>query len=125
MKRSFMKRRPKPRNKGKAAGTRSRVKKGPARDPKHLFKVRLSPCLVCIGWGDIPNEAHHVRCIAPRTMGKRVSDYLTVSLCKRHHAKLHTMNEADFWIVCNVRPAEEIAQFSEEGRQAIAELKRE
>ena len=54
-------------DKGKAAGTRSKVRKGPARDPKHLFKVRLSPCLACIGWGDIPNEAHHVRCIGPRT----------------------------------------------------------
>jgi hypothetical protein len=56
-------------------------------------------------------------------MGKRVSDHLTISLCWEHHTKLHTMNEADFWIVCNVRPAEQIARFSEEGRQAIAELK--
>ncbi len=105
------------------SGTRSKVSKGPARDEKHLARVRASPCLACAtSWGDFPNEAHHIRCIGPRTMGKRVSDYLTVPLCKRHHAKLHTMNEADFWIVCNVQYRRWIAGFSEFGRAAIEAL---
>lgn len=97
--------------------TRSAVKKGPARDKAHLARVREWGCLVCMARG--PNEAHHTR-----TMGRRVSDYLTVPLCRAHHTKLHTMNEGDFWIVCNIRPREWIARFSPEGAAEIAKLGR-
>lgn len=97
----------------------SAVQKGPARDKAHLASIRLARCVAC---GTTPCEAHHVRCIGPRTMGKRVSDHLAIALCNRHHAKLHTMNEGDFWIVCNIRPAKWIAQFSAEGAATIDQI---
>lgn len=99
--------------------TRSAVRKGPARDNAHLEKVREWGCIVCMAHG--PSEAHHVR-IGLRTMGKRVSDYLTVPLCRAHHTKLHTMNEGDFWIVCNIRPRDWISRFSLKGAAEIAAI---
>ena len=95
------------------------TRKGPARDAKHLAKVREWGCIVCMARG--PSEAHHVR-LGLRTMGKRKSDYLTVPLCSVHHSKLHTMNEGDFWIVCNVWPRDWIARFSKEGAAEIAAI---
>lgn len=94
--------------------TRSAVTKGPARDKAHLAKVREFGCVICRKGA----EAHHVR-LGLRTMGKRKSDYLAMPLCPAHHAKLHSMNEADFWIVCNIRPRQWIAAFSPAGAAAI------
>ena len=108
------------------------TKKGPSRDAAHLESVRQMYCIIC--WGgqllrsqypllDQKSEAHHVRCVGPRTMGKRVSDYWVLPLCTRHHAKLHTMNEADFWMISNIRPAEKIALLSEAGRREIEAIR--
>lgn len=100
--------------------TRSAVKKGPARDEKHLEKIRAHHCIAFHCYGVA--QAHHVRCIGPRTMGKRVSDYLTVPLCARHHAELHSINEGYFWGSAGIRPEEWIAQFSKEGAAEIARI---
>jgi hypothetical protein len=106
------------------SGTRSRVSKGPVRDPKHLARVRQEPCLCpWKGTGDINIQAHHVRCIGRRTLGKRVSDYLAVPLCSTHHRQLHKGKEEAFWAAIGVDPAAWIAAFSEEGRAAIAGLR--
>lgn len=127
MKRSYIQRKPKRRRavamramaKNKALG-KSAVDKGPARDVAHLAKVRAEPCLNA-NRACAPNiEAHHCRHIRPRTMGKRVSDHLTVPLCAWHHRYLHSMNEALFWIASNIDPAEWIAQFSAEGAAELA-----
>jgi len=107
--------------------TRSRVSKGPARDEKHLANVRLEKCLLhrdlwspCYG----ALQAHHCRAIGPRTMGKRVSDYLVTPLCARHHILLHERgNEKAFWDGYLIDPAAWISSFSAEGRAAIQELK--
>ena len=102
--------------------TRSRVSKGPARDEKHLARVRRARCL----WCEVPSEirqAHHVRCISYRTMGVRVSDYLAVPLCDYCHRFLHSGDEETFWKMIGVDPAAWIASFSPEGRAAIQELK--
>jgi len=130
----MLRKRTKPRDKGKAAGTRSKVRKGPARDEKHLARVRMGSCAICgvialsgDNWWKLPallNEAHHVRSLAPRSMGKRVSDYLTISLCNQHHRELHKGKEEAFWKAYRRDPARIISNFSEEGRQAIAELTR-
>jgi len=120
-------------DKGKAAGTRSKTRKGPARDPEHLAKVREHLCLVasysdlwvaCMG----PIEAHHVRSISPRSMGRRISDYLTAPLCRGHHTQFYCSahgkeGEEAFWVYYKIDPRVFIRTFSEEGRQAIAELK--
>lgn len=109
------------------SGTRSRTKKGPARDAKHLAKVRAYGCIGKgysfqggVQWEVI--EAHHVRCIGPRTMGKRVSDYLAVPLCRSCHAELHRGKEEEFWRLNEIDPAAWIRSFSEEGRKALMEL---
>ncbi len=118
---------------GKRLG-KSAVSKGPARDPEHLARVRAEGCLVCKGIGMLTwarkeaSEAHHVRCIGPRTMGVRVSDYLTVPLCKHHHTRLHEGSEAKFWreyLYHPLDPAAWISNFSPEGKAAIAALGRQ
>lgn len=132
------KKKPKPKNtfkemyrltkhlRGRDSGTRSRVSKGPARDAKHLERIRSCPCLVCGAtrnqaiWGGI--QAHHVRCIGPRTMGKRVSDYITTPLCNYCHARLHEHDEASWWASRCIDPRAFIRSFSPEGRAALDEL---
>ena len=112
MKRSPMKRRPKPRrvNKGKAAGTRSRVKKGPIMSEGHLDRIRKMACLVTgaeMSWDRTTGRisrvvAHHPRGLFPRTMGKRITDFLAVPLLSEEHddfpGSLHKHgDEADWW----------------------------
>lgn len=83
--------------------TRSAVKKGPARNEAHLALIRRLPCVYCRLHGMPahhcgPSEAHHVRELFPRTMGVRLSDYLTVSLCTEHHISLHKTNNISWWL---------------------------
>ncbi len=94
--------------------SRSKVSKGPARDARHLARVRLERCLFCDCDG-IPRQAHHVRCIAYRSMGKRVSDYLAVPLCSPCHRMLHEGKEEHFWRGAWTAPGPWIARFSPEG----------
>ena len=102
-----------------------RVRKGPARSPAHLARVRQEPCLV--PWmtfsGCQPVEAHHVRYLRPM-LGKRVSDFLVAPLCRTHHAMLHAMGEANFWRFVGVDPREWIRSFSTEGARALEEVGR-
>ncbi len=82
--------------------TRSAVKKGPARSDDHLAMVRRMPCVICRLCGTPaahcgPSEAHHARELFPRTMGVRISDYLTVSLCTQHHTDFHKTNNISWW----------------------------
>ncbi len=107
---------------------KSAVSKGPARDKAHLARVRQWACIVCVNEslrgmmvGSGPIQAHHVRCIAPRSMGVRVSDYLTVPLCGEHHSVLHSLNEYRFWYNRHIDPRDFIRGFSPEG---AAEIKR-
>lgn len=135
MKRTALKRKPPRKRKVDPSkpDTRTKVKRGPARDPEHLARVRQHPCLIeCDGqiirlgaqW-TARSQAHHVRCIAPRSLGKRVSDYLTVPLCVDCHSDLHAYNEATYWRAVKIDPAAWIASFSEQGRKAIEELRGE
>jgi hypothetical protein len=106
------------------SGTRSRVRKGPVRDEKHLEKVRECGCLAG-GNHCVPLiHAHHVR-LGLRTMGVRKSDYLTVPLCDWHHRLLHEVygSEQKFWDGHLIDPKNWIRAFSPEGRKAIAELR--
>jgi hypothetical protein len=76
------------------SGTRSRVSKGPIRDPKHLARVRDLKCCEC--HTPPPSEPHHIRECYPRTMGVRVGDDKVIPLCRACHAELHA-NSRTFW----------------------------
>ena len=64
------------------------------RDREHLGRVAQEPCLVC---GRQPAEAHHLRFMQPRAMGKKVGDQFTVPLCRLHHQELHHRGDEEAW----------------------------
>jgi hypothetical protein len=64
------------------------------RDRDHLKFVSLQPCLVC---GRRPSDAHHLRFMQPRALGRRVSDEFAVPLCRTHHRALHRRGDEPAW----------------------------
>ena len=56
------------------------------RNKAHLAFVAAQPCIVC---GRSPCDAHHLKFIQPRSLGRKVSDEFTVPLCRDHHQRLH------------------------------------
>lgn len=119
----------------KALGN-SMADKGPARNEKHLAKVRRQKCLICphvgIGRQSTPTHTHHCRALNGGMMGIRPSDFLVVPLCAEHHLDqfptgLHKLGEANFWLIAKsaygVDPAAWIAQFSPEGAAEIERLR--
>jgi hypothetical protein len=73
------------------------------RDRAHLEFVSAQPCVLC---GRRPSDAHHLRFMQPRALGRRVSDEFTVPLCRTHHRALHRHgDEAAWWASVNLNPA--------------------
>jgi ERF superfamily len=73
------------------------------RDREHLKFVSTQPCLVC---GRRPSDAHHLRFMQPRALGRRVSDEFVVPLCRTHHRALHRRgDEPAWWAERNIHPA--------------------
>ena len=73
------------------------------RDPAHLKFVSSQPCLIC---GRYPSDAHHVRFLQPRALGRKVSDEFAVPLCRAHHRALHRRgDEQAWWQQANLDPA--------------------
>jgi hypothetical protein len=64
------------------------------RDRSHLEFVASQPCLVC---GRQPCDAHHLRFMQPRALGRRVSDEFAVPLCRTHHRALHRHGDEAAW----------------------------
>jgi hypothetical protein len=65
------------------------------RDRAHLEFVASQPCLLC---GRQPSDAHHLRFMQARALGRRVSDEFAVPLCRTHHRALHRSgHEAAWW----------------------------
>jgi hypothetical protein len=65
------------------------------RDRAHLEFVASQPCLRC---GRLPSDAHHLRFMQPRALGRRVSDEFAVPLCRTHHREIHRHgDEASWW----------------------------
>jgi hypothetical protein len=65
------------------------------RSKAHLAFVAAQPCLVC---QRSPCDAHHLKFAEPRSLGRKVSDEFTVSLCRDHHRQLHHHgNEMAWW----------------------------
>jgi hypothetical protein len=72
------------------------------RNRAHLEFVAAQPCLLC---GRQPCDAHHLRFMQPRAMGRRVSDEFAVPLCRTHHRALHRSgDEAAWWRSTDLDP---------------------
>jgi hypothetical protein len=72
------------------------------RDRAHLEFVASQPCLLC---GRQPCDAHHLRFMQPRALGRRVSDEFAVPLCRTHHRALHRSgDEASWWKSTDLDP---------------------
>ena len=56
------------------------------RDRDHVRYVATQPCLIC---ARTPSDAHHLRFMQSRAMGRKVSDEFTVPLCRGHHREVH------------------------------------
>ena len=64
------------------------------RDKVHLKFVSKQPCLVC---GRQPADAHHLRFAQRPALGRKVSDELTVPLCRGHHGEVHGCGDETKW----------------------------
>jgi DNA recombination protein Rad52 len=64
------------------------------RDKTHLKFIASQPCLIC---GRQPSDPHHLRFAQPHGIGLKVSDELTVPLCRGHHRQLHQAGSEVAW----------------------------
>jgi hypothetical protein len=72
------------------------------RDKNHLRYVTLQPCLLC---ARKPSDAHHLRFVQPRALGRKASDEFAVPLCRIHHRAAHRANnERTWWKAAGIDP---------------------
>ena len=64
------------------------------RNKEHLRYVTLQPCLLC---SRKPSDAHHLRFVQPRALGRKVSDEFAVPLCRIHHRAAHRAGDERAW----------------------------
>jgi hypothetical protein len=64
------------------------------RDRDHVKSVAKEPCLVC---GRRPSDAYHLRFAQSLALGRKVSDELTVPLCRGHHREVHRSGDENAW----------------------------
>jgi hypothetical protein len=64
------------------------------RSRDHLRFVTRQPCLLC---GRKPSDAHHIRFVQPRALGRKASDEFAVPLCRAHHRALHRVGDERAW----------------------------
>jgi hypothetical protein len=64
------------------------------RNKEHLRYVTLQPCLLC---GRKPADAHHLRFVQPRALGRKTSDEFAVPLCRIHHRAAHRAGDERAW----------------------------
>ncbi len=64
------------------------------RNKDHLRFVTQQPCLIC---GRKPSDAHHIRYVQPRALGRKTSDEFTVPLCRSHHRAVHRVGDEKAW----------------------------
>jgi hypothetical protein len=88
------------------------------RDKAHRDFVCSQPCLIC---GRRPSDAHHIQFGQPRALGRKVSDELTVPLCRVHHRDLHhRSDEKAWWEAAKIEPMEIAARLWRETRDKTA-----
>jgi ERF superfamily len=64
------------------------------RNRDHVRFVMQQPCLLC---GRKPSDAHHIRFVQPRALGRKTSDEFTVPLCRSHHRAVHRAGDEKAW----------------------------
>jgi hypothetical protein len=64
------------------------------RNRNHLQFVTQQSCLLC---GRKPSDAHHLRFVQPRALGRKASDEFTVPLCRFHHREVHRVADEEAW----------------------------
>jgi hypothetical protein len=64
------------------------------RNRDHLRFVMQQPCLLC---GRKPSDAHHIRFMQPRALGRKASDEFAVPLCRSHHRAVHRAGDEKSW----------------------------
>jgi hypothetical protein len=64
------------------------------RNRDHLRFVTQQPCLLC---GRKPSDAHHIRFVQPRALGRKTSDEFAVPLCRLHHRAVHRAGDEKAW----------------------------
>jgi hypothetical protein len=64
------------------------------RNRDHLRLVMQQPCLLC---GRKPSDAHHIRFVQPRALGRKASDEYAVPLCRSHHRAVHRAGDEKTW----------------------------
>jgi ERF superfamily len=72
------------------------------RNREHLRFVTQQPCLIC---GRKPSDAHHLRHLQPRALGRKASDEFAVPLCRVHHRAAHrATDERAWWKAAGIDP---------------------
>jgi ERF superfamily len=72
------------------------------RSKEHLRYVIAQPCLFC---ARKPSDAHHLRFMQPRALGRKTSDEFVVPLCRIHHRAAHrAVNEQAWWKAIGIDP---------------------
>jgi hypothetical protein len=72
------------------------------RKREHLRFVATHACVIC---GRKPSDAHHLRFMQPRALGRKVSDEFAVPLCRGHHRAVHrSSDEAAWWKSVSIDP---------------------
>lgn len=65
------------------------------RSPAHCSFVRTFHCVVP-GCQGMPIEVAHIRHGSDASMGRKPSDWFTISLCRDHHSEQHRIGERSF-----------------------------
>ena len=60
----------------------------------HVGFVAQHPCLIC---GRRPADAHHLRFVQSKALGRKVSDEFIVPLCRGHHREVHRCGDEAVW----------------------------
>src|SRR5262249_16146415 len=69
---------------------------------EQLRYVAQEPCLIC---GRKQSDAHHLRYLQPRALGRKASDEFAVPLCRSHHRAVHRAgNEQAWWQAAGIDP---------------------
>lgn len=73
------------------------------RSPAHCNFVRSHECCVpgCVGR---PIEVAHLRNGTDAAMGRKASDWFTMSLCRFHHGQQHNIGEPSFAAMYRIDP---------------------